>query len=187
MSGRVPIDGPSHPLSVWIGLATVELVFTGLGLSICLVKRQTERQKGAIRKIEHLGGSVEMLPRGPEWLRDRFGNEGLRLFDDVSEVYLDGTQASDATLDHLDSLTNLQCLLLADTRISDAGLVHLEGIDRPSPAPAHEYTGERSRDGASERADQPESALPHQYERERRGVVTSARFDKPENALAFRH
>ena len=40
---------------------------------------------------------------------------------------LPGESITDAGLVHLQGLTQLQALCLADTKITDAGLVHLQG------------------------------------------------------------
>src|SRR4051794_33259928 len=48
----------------------------------------------------------------------------------VVKVYLFFTRVSDAELVHLEGLQYLQVLELSDTRISDAGLVHIKGLTK---------------------------------------------------------
>jgi hypothetical protein len=113
----------SRPL--WIGLATVMLVFVGVGLPFGppIYSRYV-----AIREIERMGGWVQTRPRGPAWLRGKVGYERMRFFDEVSVVGLENTQASDATLRQIGGLTSAKMLFLNGTRITDAGLVHLRGM-----------------------------------------------------------
>jgi hypothetical protein len=47
---------------------------------------------------------------------------------DLQYLQLSGTRVSNADLIHLQGLTGLRVLWLYDTRVSDAGLVHLQGL-----------------------------------------------------------
>ncbi len=46
----------------------------------------------------------------------------------LAELDLDGTQVTDAGLEHLKGMTILQLLYLNDTQITDVGLGHLKGL-----------------------------------------------------------
>jgi len=48
---------------------------------------------------------------------------------EIVEVFLDDSKIKDAGLMHLEGLNNLKTLNLGDRRITDAGLVHLEGLN----------------------------------------------------------
>ena len=56
------------------------------------------------------------------------GLEHLKGLTQLQWLYLDGTKVSDAGLEHLKGLTQLQRLDLDDTKVSDAGLEHLKGL-----------------------------------------------------------
>jgi len=65
-------------------------------------------QEAAISEIEKLGGRVEGSPK--------------------IRVNLSGTNVTDAGLEHVKGLTQLQSLDLACTRVTDAALEHLKGV-----------------------------------------------------------
>jgi hypothetical protein len=115
------------PRPLWIGVAAVAATVIGVGLRIGTV---VHRQQVAIREIERLGGTVSTEPRGPEWLRGQFGEEGLQPFDRVDSVDLENTSANDAALDYVGSLTEVRDLALFDTYVTDAGLARLKGLTR---------------------------------------------------------
>src|SRR5262249_27860670 len=83
------------------------------------------RQQAVIRQVERLGGKVRTIPGGPEWLRPRLGDERMKLFDRVTRVDLNDTQANDVTLSQVASLAQLEWLELDSTPVTDAGLAHL--------------------------------------------------------------
>jgi hypothetical protein len=56
-----------------LGIATAAVV-VAVGLRIAL---PAYRQGMALREVKRSGGSVETLPRGPEWLRDLLGEERM--------------------------------------------------------------------------------------------------------------
>jgi hypothetical protein len=114
------------PRPLWIGLATVVLVVFAAGLKIGTT---IYRQHVAFREIERVGGSVSTDPRGPEWLRDRVGDEWMKLTGDVViGAHLEHTHLTDATLRDIRWLTELQGLCLYCTRVNDADLLHLDGL-----------------------------------------------------------
>ena len=92
----------SLPRPLWIGLATVVLIVVAVGLHFGV---PIYRQHVVIREIERVGGNVETRPRGPKWLRERVGNERMKLFENVVQVSLATRPATDFTLDHVGCLT----------------------------------------------------------------------------------
>ena len=54
----------------------------------------------------------------------------FRGLDELISLSLDGTKVTDAGLVNLEGLTHLDCLWLANTGVTDAGLVHLVGMKR---------------------------------------------------------
>src|SRR5262245_5951800 len=86
------------------------------------------RQHAALAEFERLGAEIERTHGGPQWLRDRLGDEWMRPFDNVARVDLDGTRVADAGMAHLKELTSLEFIGLDGTRVTDAGLAHLKGL-----------------------------------------------------------
>ena len=111
-----------RPLS--IGVAAVMLVIAGLAL----IAFRCYLQGNAIHEIKAVGGSVEMRPRWPEWLRERLGDERLRPFDEPVHVKLSYSRAGDETLGQLSRLPGLKRLDCNGAKISDAGLAHIGRI-----------------------------------------------------------
>jgi hypothetical protein len=70
----------------------------------------------AVADVQSLGGKV---------IRDKWGTPS----DPVVIVDLKGTDATDATLEHLAALTQLKSLDLDKTKVTDAGLEHLAGLE----------------------------------------------------------
>jgi hypothetical protein len=103
------------------------------------VMKRARKQRDAAEAIEKAGGTVifdyeldplrRTLPNatlpGPAWLQGLLADE---TFATVALVYLDDREFSDAVLEHLAGLTELQRLDLAHTKVSDAGLEHLRGL-----------------------------------------------------------
>jgi hypothetical protein len=113
------------------GLPTLLGLVTVLCLVLGLWVQQSERQRRAVAALRSLGGSFYYgnnpfieTPIGA-WLRKRLGSD---YFMHVVAVDLDGTQVSDAGLEHLNGLTGLHDLSLRDTHVSNAGLVHLKDL-----------------------------------------------------------
>lgn len=110
---------------MWIGLPAIALIVVAVGLRVGL---PIYRQHVAVQEIERLGGTADCVHVGPQWLRDRVGDERMRLFDKVVNVRLSETQATDATLRKINGLTSLRWLDLDGTQVTDSGLAHLRGI-----------------------------------------------------------
>ncbi|MGA2031281.1 MAG: hypothetical protein ABSG68_03405 [Thermoguttaceae bacterium] len=90
--------------------------------------QQAKRQREAAAAVEKLGGQVEWSePSGPLWLRRLLGDD---LFRSVVDVGLGGTEVTDAELEHLKGLDQLQSLNLARTNIAGAGLGNLKGLNQ---------------------------------------------------------
>lgn len=113
------------PRPLWIGLATLVLVVTALLVQFGV---PIYRQESALREIKRVGGHVETLPGGPQWLRDRVGDERMKLFDKVTGVALSGTKVTDAKLAYLKGLPDLKCLRLWGPDVTDPTLAHLRGL-----------------------------------------------------------
>ena len=101
-------------------------------------REQAGKQRVAADWIEEAGGTVDydyqcyppgrVTPRKPPglaWLRKLLGDDH---FADVTRVVLSGQGVSDAGVEHLKGLTQLQELWLDDTKVSDAGLEYLKGM-----------------------------------------------------------
>jgi hypothetical protein len=68
------------------------------------------------------GGAERLTPTSPEWLRQLFGDN---FFNDVKSVRFIGR---DAQLEPLKEFAQLQTLDLSHSTVTDAGLIHLEGL-----------------------------------------------------------
>jgi hypothetical protein len=100
--------------------------------------KQATKQRRAVEAIRTAGGGVtydsdsddpfadEQLPyQQPAWLRKLVGDD---FCGDIRCVNLADTQVTDARLVHLQGLRQLQELDLSNTQITDAGLVRLQGL-----------------------------------------------------------
>jgi len=118
----------------------VFMLVCGAGLGWLAMKMQRARkQREAVEVVLKAGGTVfydyqldetgawirGAQPTAPVWLRKSLGDD---FFYEVIEVYLIDTQVTDAGLEHLKDLPNLQTLLLNDTQVTDAGLEHLKKL-----------------------------------------------------------
>jgi hypothetical protein len=77
----------------------------------CVAKPQTEQDK-AVAEIKKLGGNVTLDEKGPDAA--------------VIGVILVGTKVTDAKLEHLKGLTQLQQLYVGSTQVTDAGIDDLK-------------------------------------------------------------
>ena len=85
-------------------------------------------QREAAEVFRKLGGHVEWSkPSGPVWLRSLLGDDFFR-----SVIYLDlgSTQVTDAELESIKGLSELQYLKADDTTVTDTGLAHLKGLSQ---------------------------------------------------------
>lgn len=140
------------PVSVRV-FAAVMVLFGGI--SAIGVGIPAYRQYVAIAEIERLGGRVSLVERVPHWLKRWTRDESTRLFGQVRCVAFENRPAADARLARLDAfpeleildlrgkavvtdgdlrhisrLRHLKRLILANAKISDAGLTDLEGLDQ---------------------------------------------------------
>jgi len=114
-------------------------------------QRRTAAEIGNVGYDWEFDASGNLLPNaqpsGPAWLRNAFGDDFFSHVDFVgfnAEQVTDawfadleefpqlqgfmGTRVTDAGLEHLKGLTQLQWLNLTGTRVTDAGLKHLKGL-----------------------------------------------------------
>jgi hypothetical protein len=104
--------------------------------------QQAKRQREAVAEIEKLGGGVyydwqcdknihvpDFYAKMPtsHWLRSLFGDD---LFQSANVVTLTGTKVTDAELEHLKGLSQLQELYLLCTKVTDAGMERLTGLSQ---------------------------------------------------------
>jgi hypothetical protein len=102
-------------------------------LAVCAKRAREQRQ--IVVEIEKLGGRVtfhyeyleEALPYPLTRLRDLLGED---YFGYVRVVNCSDTPITDAGLEHLQELSNLQALWLNNSQITDAGLEHLKGLTK---------------------------------------------------------
>lgn len=142
----------------WLRPGWILLTITGLALAALAVRFAVPLylRHAARRTLEANGAQVSVDSGGPDWLRERIGDEALEVFDvvtgvdfmpmcdettdamlqnlrplsEIQTLDLDGTPIGDAGLAHLAGLTKLAELKLTDTQITGAGLVHLAGMKR---------------------------------------------------------
>lgn len=91
-------------------------------------RNEVQKRRAAIEAIEKLGGRVDFdtnQPFRPAWLRPLLADN---MPGEALNVLLANTQVSDAGLVHLAGLTKLTYLWLHNTKLTDAGLVHLKDL-----------------------------------------------------------
>src|ERR1700744_5790634 len=107
-------------------------VLTALCIALSLWLVPVERQRRAVKAIEAGGGRVRYVWRSPQtsksflrrWLPQDY-------VDDVEEVLLDRrTRVTHDAVAQLEALPKLRYLWLADSRITDSGLLHLQGLTK---------------------------------------------------------
>ncbi len=116
----------------WLLLGTVLLAAGHAGLSVWL---PYHREQQVVEKIHNWGGEVETDTGGPEWLRNRVGEDRLRDFkicERVIEVSLpSGTKVTDVDVASVTALSSLRRLALrGSTSVTDTGLAHLSECRR---------------------------------------------------------
>lgn len=117
---------PASPSrSRWYILATIGLMLLVIPGGWLLVRwHEIRAQCNVVAEIRRAGGTVEYSAQGPEWLRRLLGDEWFqRAFD----AYL-GPLTTDKDAEHLKWLTELQILWLNGTNITDAGLEYLRAL-----------------------------------------------------------
>lgn len=88
--------------------------------------RQTPRVDAMLGLLaQQLGVNAEPTPQVTD-----AELEHLKVMPEMQVLMLGNTQVSDAGLEHLAGLTNLTSLRLEGTRVTDAGLEHLQGMTR---------------------------------------------------------
>ena len=106
-------------LLIAVTLAAIACSWLGVKL------QQKRREREAATEIENSGGMVIWSqPAGLDWLRKMLGDD---LFVHVECVYM-GTERTDAALENVKALNQLQELSLGESDVSDAGLENLEGL-----------------------------------------------------------
>ena len=91
-------------------LLSLALVHSGLAADV------SSEQAKAVADIKQFGGRIKVDEDSPD--------------KPIIRVYLFKTDATDAALLHIGSLTKLQVLNLMDTHVTDAGLKNLEGLSQ---------------------------------------------------------
>ena len=113
-------------------LRTLFIVVTVFCVVLGTVVKQARDQRSAIEVIQEVGGNVtyehqrtNSAPPGPEWLRKLMGDE---YFFTVDGVEFGNSKVDDTSLSAIKQFTNLTRLTLADTEITDAGLEHIKDL-----------------------------------------------------------
>lgn len=105
---------------------TGTLLFIGLALlisgGVLMVWLPYHRERRVIAEIERLGGGVETEVVRPFWIPDAVADEYLWVFEKVDAIEFRNKRFSDIGLEHLRGTTNLECLILKETQLTDAGL-----------------------------------------------------------------
>jgi len=113
------------PASLRIFVALVAL----LGItSVLWIVVPAGRQHLAILEIRRLGGHFLAEQKSPKWLCDLLGDERMQFFAKVTQINLRNTSATDDSLRHFGTFTELKSLYLDGTQITDAGLSRLQGL-----------------------------------------------------------
>jgi hypothetical protein len=114
-----------------LGTLLAFVALCALACSWLAVKmRRAERQRNATTAIEKLGGSVAWDDRVSKWPRCLRNVLGDDFFVSVKDVWLNSTEVTDAGLEHLKGLCELQELFLDGTHVTGAGLEHLKGLSQ---------------------------------------------------------
>ncbi|MCE9605486.1 MAG: hypothetical protein K8U03_11365 [Planctomycetia bacterium] len=104
-----------------IGVVLCSLFFAWIAHRVA----RWDRQHEAVLGLERVGATIGYDCLLPEWLRESLSDEIGRPFDEVSSVSLSYSDVSDDDLRHLKLLTGIRSLDLANTHVTDSGLVHV--------------------------------------------------------------
>jgi hypothetical protein len=116
-------------------LSTLLLLITAAAIWLSFWTNQVRKQKEAVEFITRHGGSIEYTyqvnagsnkptPPGPTWLRNLLG---IDYFDHVVNAYFCGDFLfTDADLERLQGLPDLEYLQIASSNVTDNGLSHLK-------------------------------------------------------------
>jgi hypothetical protein len=140
------------PRPSWIFSVSAVIALLAIGLRVGLPMYRELAAKAALMKFD---GDVETENGGPDWLRRWIGDRRMEPFDHVTSVNLqsravtdsdltplhdlpqlwllgldEDADVTDATLENLRSLHNLNTLFLSGTGITDDGLVNLTRLPR---------------------------------------------------------
>lgn len=137
---RIPDDRPpavSTPASsrlprpLWLCLGTAVLVFAAIALRVAAPMHQHRR---AAEEISRLGGSAQFGDATRDWLWQAglsteaslaLDAHAPELFARIERADFRETKLSDSALEAFRGLSNLRELILNDTPVTDASLVHL--------------------------------------------------------------
>ena len=114
-------------------LRTAFVVITVLCVGLTLWVVPAERQRRVVAAIEALGGKVRHV-EPYQAASNSFPVTLLRrwlppdYFYEIEYVWLSNTRVTDAGLAHLQGLMGLKILSLHSTQVTDAGLAHLKGL-----------------------------------------------------------
>lgn len=147
---HVPGRGKSSATWWWWGL----LLLVASLLPVGVIFQQYGREREAVRQIEAMGGWVQYSSPFPAWVSDCCGEGVVAPFSEktvgflcaggnldaidfnrlsgairdlrsVRAMYLGGRDIGDGWLSELESVGNVQRLVIEDTSISDEGISHL--------------------------------------------------------------
>lgn len=112
------------PRPVWLLLAVTALavVWGGMGAA------RVYQHHAALGEMHRRGVKMNVVPGGPDWLREKVHFQRMDLFDEPISLDFEGLQTTDDTLRSVGWLTNVERLYLNDAQIGDAGLRHLGGL-----------------------------------------------------------
>jgi hypothetical protein len=110
---RVP-----HPL--WILTTAVVLGVVAVGLEVAVPIYDHHR---AVLELQ-AHGQVHTLKGGPNWLRTRLGDERMKPFDRVSQIFAHA-EFGDDDAQHLAHLPELEYAYLCESQITDAGMADI--------------------------------------------------------------
>jgi membrane-associated protease RseP (regulator of RpoE activity) len=105
--------------------AAIVLGIAAVGLMLWMPFQQ---QAWAAEEIQKLGGRVSTRPNPPGWLRSIDPSLGLEMFNEVVAVDLHSIETTDADLESLSSLNGLKTLWLFGPKLTDASLDHLDAL-----------------------------------------------------------